>query len=120
MRRSMLTKASRITLTPPPILRARAGISCLGTSPRTRAEAAVIIDSEIGFVAVLSIGMAVSCVVPTVQKGESIAKGQEISYFQFGGSDVVMVFEKSANVRLDQEEIRCKVGSRSSRGVVRE
>lgn len=31
---------------------------------------------------------------------ESRDKGDEISYFQFGGSDIVMVFEAAANVHF--------------------
>ncbi|KFG77743.1 putative phosphatidylserine decarboxylase [Metarhizium anisopliae] len=56
----------------------------------------VVIDGgDVGFVAILPIGMAqVSSVVMTAQAGTTLAKGDEISHFQFGGSDVVVVFEK--------------------------
>lgn len=48
-----------------------------------------------GVVAVLPIGMAqVSSVVLTVDVNTYVEKGQNISYFQFGGSDIVTVFEK--------------------------
>ena len=61
----------------------------------------VIIESEIGLVAVLPIGMAqVSSVVLTVAKGATLEKGEEISYFQLGGSDIVMVFQAGANVKF--------------------
>ena len=54
---------------------------------------------ELGKVAILPIGMAqVSSVVLSVKKGDELKKGDEISYFQFGGSDIVLVFEKKANV----------------------
>ncbi|PLB46202.1 putative phosphatidylserine decarboxylase [Aspergillus steynii IBT 23096] len=54
----------------------------------------IIQTKKYGKVAVLPIGMAqVSSVVFTVQKGDHVEKGQNISYFQFGGSDVVVVFE---------------------------
>ncbi|KAK6086914.1 hypothetical protein SCUP234_02007 [Seiridium cupressi] len=60
----------------------------------------IIIDNPtLGLVAVLPIGMAqVSSVVRTVNPGDTVTKGQEISYFQFGGSDIVVVFQQKANV----------------------
>ncbi|MGL5618820.1 MAG: phosphatidylserine decarboxylase, partial [Tannerellaceae bacterium] len=59
----------------------------------------VVIESEIGLVAVLPMGMAqVSSIVVTCQEGTTLRKGEEISYFQFGGSDIVMVFERASNV----------------------
>ena len=65
----------------------------------------IIIDNPLlGLVAVLPIGMAqVSSVDLTVQPGEYVQKGQEISRFQFGGSDIVMVFQKKANIKFSQE-----------------
>ncbi|EFY86616.1 hypothetical protein J3458_019586 [Metarhizium acridum] len=56
----------------------------------------IVIDGgDIGLVAILPIGMAqVSSVVMTAQVGSTLAKGDEISYFQFGGSDIVVVFQK--------------------------
>ena len=60
-----------------------------------------IIDSPIGLVACLPMGMAqVSSVVITAEVGVTLFKGEELGYFQFGGSDFVMVFERSSNVRL--------------------
>ncbi|KAK2757272.1 hypothetical protein FQN54_004786 [Arachnomyces sp. PD_36] len=60
----------------------------------------ITVDSpELGKVAILPIGMAhVSSVVLSVKAGDELKKGDEISYFQFGGSDLVLVFEKDANV----------------------
>lgn len=61
----------------------------------------IVIDSPIGLVAVLPMGMGeVSSVVMTAEVGRTLRKGEEISYFQFGGSDIVMVFEQSANVHF--------------------
>ncbi len=60
-----------------------------------------VIDSPIGLVACLPMGMAnVSSVVMTAEKGVTLRKGEELGYFQFGGSDFVMVFERSSNVYL--------------------
>ncbi|KAI0379757.1 putative phosphatidylserine decarboxylase [Hypomontagnella monticulosa] len=61
----------------------------------------VVIDSPIGLVAILPIGMAqVSSVIVTAEPGVSLRKGEEISYFQFGGSDIVMVFQEKSRVAL--------------------
>lgn len=70
-----------------------------------QARGLILIDSpELGLVAVLPIGMAqVSSVVLSVKADDYVEKGQEISYFQLGGSDIVMVFQKDANVKFHQE-----------------
>ena len=54
----------------------------------------VLKTKEVGLVAILPIGMAqVSSVKLSVEKGQHVKKGDEIAYFQFGGSDIVMVFQ---------------------------
>ncbi|MCJ1352981.1 MAG: hypothetical protein MMC33_002965 [Icmadophila ericetorum] len=61
----------------------------------------IVIDGgkEIGHVAVLPVGMAhVSSIGLSVKVGDIVTKGQEISWFQFGGSDIVLVFERKANL----------------------
>jgi phosphatidylserine decarboxylase len=61
----------------------------------------IIIDSPMGLVAILPMGMAqVSSVVITAEEGRTLRKGEEISYFQFGGSDIVMLFEAASNVNF--------------------
>ncbi|MCJ1485937.1 hypothetical protein MMC06_006113 [Schaereria dolodes] len=61
----------------------------------------IVLETKIGYVAVLPIGMAqVSSVIVTAEKGRELRKGEEISYFQFGGSDIVVVFQKQSNVDL--------------------
>ena len=62
----------------------------------------VVIENEkVGLVAVLPIGMAqVSSVILTAEEGVTLRKGEEISYFQFGGSDCVVVFQAKANVSI--------------------
>ena len=85
-----------------------------------QARGMVLIDSDIGLVAVLPIGMAqVSSVVLSVKPGDYVEKGQEISRFQLGGSDIVMVFQKDAQVQLDQEkDTHYKFGSRVGTGKI--
>lgn len=67
-----------------------------------QARGCVIIHNDLlGHVAVLPIGMAqVSSVVLSVKEGDHVMKGDEISCFQFGGSDIVLVFERDANVHV--------------------
>ena len=61
----------------------------------------VVMESSIGLVAILPMGMGqVSSVVMTAEPGRVLRKGEEISYFQFGGSDIVMVFEAASNVHF--------------------
>ena len=41
-----------------------------------------------------------SSVVITAEEGVTLRKGEELGYFQFGGSDFVLVFERASNVDL--------------------
>ena len=62
----------------------------------------LVLDTAVGLVAVLPVGMCHICsVVMTVETGQTLDKGQEISYFQFGGSDIGLVFERSSQVDLN-------------------
>ena len=62
----------------------------------------IVLDSPIGIVACVPVGMAaVSSVVITAEVGRTLRKGEELGYFAFGGSDFVLVFERSAYVRLN-------------------
>ncbi len=61
----------------------------------------IVVESPIGLVACLPMGMAqVSSVVITAEEGRTLHKGEELGYFQFGGSDFVLVFERDCNVQL--------------------
>ncbi len=61
----------------------------------------VVLDTPSGMVACLPVGMGqVSSVVITAEAGKSLRKGEEIGYFQFGGSDFVMLFQRKANMTL--------------------
>jgi len=74
----------------------------------------IILDTPIGLVAVLPIGMCqVSSVIITAEVGVTVRKGEELSYFQFGGSDIVMLFEASSNVCFSaQRTIHYKMGTK--------
>lgn len=77
-----------------------------------QARGCVIIKNKfLGYVAVLPIGMAqVSSVKLAwepkegeeypIQPNVEINKGDEISHFEFGGSDIVLVFQKDADIQI--------------------
>ena len=61
----------------------------------THTRAHLIIESPIGLVAVIPVGMGhISSVVITAEEGTTLVKGDEWGYFAFGGSDIIMLFEK--------------------------
>lgn len=79
-----------------------------------QARGLVVLESAIGLVAVLPIGMSqVSSVILTAEKGVTLRKGEEISYFQFGGSDIVVLFEARSNVSFTaQPGVHHKMGTK--------
>lgn len=72
----------------------------------------IVLETPIGLVAVLPIGMCqVSSVVITAEVGVTVRKGEELSYFQFGGSDIIVLFEAASNVCFNaQKTIHYKMG----------
>ena len=74
----------------------------------------IILETPIGLVAVLPIGMCqVSSVILTAEVGVTVRKGEELSYFQFGGSDIVLLFEASSNVCFSaQRTVHYKMGTK--------
>ena len=67
----------------------------------TQARGLIVLESQIGLVAVLPIGMAqVSSCNISVDVGDVLSKGEEFGYFLFGGSDIIIVFEKKCNVKI--------------------
>jgi phosphatidylserine decarboxylase len=62
----------------------------------TQDRGLIIIETAIGMVAVLPIGMAqVSSVNLTPDLGANLRKGEEFGYFAFGGSDIITLFESN-------------------------
>ncbi|OBI42238.1 phosphatidylserine decarboxylase [Mycobacterium kyorinense] len=60
---------------------------------------------DIGIVAVIPVGMAhVSSVMLTSTPGKHMAKGEEFGYFQFGGSDIIILFQKGVDPQIDTSE----------------
>ena len=73
----------------------------------SQARGLVVMRTPMGLVACLPVGMAqVSSVVLTAEVGARLRKGEELGYFQFGGSDFVMIFEAACGVALDAEPTR--------------
>jgi phosphatidylserine decarboxylase len=72
-----------------------------------------MIYTPIGLVAVIPVGMSlVSSVVLTAELGVTLRKGEELAYFQFGGSDIVLLFQSRSNVSLRaQFGMHYKVGT---------
>lgn len=78
---------------------------------------------DIGIVAVVPVGMAhVSSVVLTAVEGKHMSKGEEFGYFQFGGSDIIILFQDGVDPRIDTSEdfrlvgtpvARCRTRSRA-------
>lgn len=73
----------------------------------------IVIENEIyGKVAVLPIGLAhISSVVLHVEVGQDIVKGQEISNFAYGGSDMVLVFQHPVEYTVNKGD-KCNVRTR--------
>jgi len=77
----------------------------------TQDRGLIIIESPIGLVAVLPIGMAqVSSANLTAEVGAILAKGEEFGYFTFGGSDIIVMFE------ADKVKITAQVGTHYNQG----
>ncbi len=63
----------------------------------------VILDTEYGLVAILPIGMSQICSCnweESVQVGAKVKRGDPMGYFLFGGSDIVMVFQRQVEFDL--------------------
>ena len=69
-----------------------------------QARGIMILETAVGLVTIAAIGMAqVSSVQMTIQKGQELQKGEEMGRFQYGGSDIVLMFEARSNMELDAQ-----------------
>ncbi|HYX99301.1 MAG TPA: phosphatidylserine decarboxylase, partial [Mycobacterium sp.] len=60
---------------------------------------------DIGIVAVIPVGMAhVASVVMTAVECTPMSKGEEFGYFQFGGSDIIVLFQKGVDPQVNTSE----------------
>ncbi|MFE9780021.1 phosphatidylserine decarboxylase [Streptomyces sp. NPDC005775] len=67
---------------------------------------------DLGIVAVVAVGMAhVASVNLTTVAGTHVAKGEEFGYFQFGGSDIIVLFQEGVTPEVSTDEAFRLVGS---------
>jgi Phosphatidylserine decarboxylase. len=63
-----------------------------------------IIEAEgYGLVAMMPIGMSQICScnwIESLHVGQTVSRGDEMGYFLFGGSDIVMLFQKGYDVEI--------------------
>jgi phosphatidylserine decarboxylase len=58
---------------------------------------------DVGLVAVVPVGMAqISSTFLTVTEGQQVEKGQEFGYFQFGGSDIILLFQEGRAPKINE------------------
>lgn len=70
----------------------------------SQARGILILETPLGIVAILPIGMSlVSSVVMTAEVGAILHKGQEFAYFQFGASDYIVLFPSSMGITMTAE-----------------
>ena len=68
----------------------------------TQERGLAILESPIGLVAVVPIGMGIVSSVTFSAKPDSVLeKGSELGYFSFGGSDVILLFQEKAQIKWD-------------------
>lgn len=67
---------------------------------------------DIGIVGVVAVGMShVASVVLTATPDTHIAKGDEFGYFQFGGSDIIVLFQPGVRPDIDADPGQRRMGS---------
>ncbi len=73
-------------------------------------------EGDIGTVAVIPVGMShVASVNLTTVPGTAVAKGDEFGYFQFGGSDIIVLFQEGVDPHIDTNTGLRHVGSTIAR-----
>ncbi len=64
---------------------------------------AIIETEDYGLIAMLPVGMSQICSVNWIESlhvGQQLKKGDEMGFFLFGGSDIVMIFQRDIDVEL--------------------
>ncbi|MFE0172365.1 phophatidylserine decarboxylase associated domain-containing protein [Streptomyces sp. NPDC059002] len=78
----------------------------LATEAAANTRGLIYIESTtpgIGMICVAAVGIGdVSSVTFTAGEGQEVHKGDELGYFSYGGSDIVLVFQKDSKVDLTQ------------------
>ncbi len=71
---------------------------------------------NVGIVAVIPVGMShVASVTMTASTSTTLTKGEEFGYFQFGGSDIIVLFQTGHNPQIDTDTTLRHVGSTIAR-----
>ena len=78
-------------------LRKKAEIFCLN-----KREYSILSNSLFGDVVIAEVGATMVGSIEQTYKGSSVNKGEEKGYFKFGGSTVVLLFEKS-KIHIDED-----------------
>lgn len=77
----------------------------------THTRGYVVIESPIGFVAIIPVGMGhISSVTFTAEEGARLVKGEEFGFFAFGGSDIIMLFQQGKIKFNAKEKVHYKQG----------
>jgi phosphatidylserine decarboxylase len=77
----------------------------------THTRGCIVIESAVGLVAVMPVGMGhISSVTLDVEEGTELVKGEAFGYFAFGGSDIIMLFEKDKVAITASEKKQYKQG----------
>ncbi len=66
-------------------------------------RASIVLDTDYGLVAIIPVGMSQvsSCnFTEGLSVGDKVEKGDELGYFLFGGSDIVMIFQDGVDVNM--------------------
>lgn len=67
----------------------------------TQARGVIILNTDSGIIAIIPVGMSfISSIVITAEVGRTLNKGDEFGYFQFGGSDYIMLFPDNMRVNM--------------------
>ncbi|MDF9714671.1 MULTISPECIES: phosphatidylserine decarboxylase [unclassified Nocardioides] len=69
-------------------------------------------DGDVGLVAIVPVGMShVALVNLTTTEGRLVTKGEEFGFFQFGGSDLILLFQSGVDLDVDTGEEPRRTGT---------
>jgi len=84
----------------------------------TQTRALVVLETALGLVALLPIGMGhVSSVTITAANNATLHKGEEFGYFAYGGSDFVMLFQENKVIFTATPEKHYQQGEEIARAI---
>jgi Phosphatidylserine decarboxylase len=84
----------------------------------THTRGHIIIESVVGLVAIMPVGMGhISSVNLTVEEDTKLVKGDEFGFFAFGGSDIIMLFEKNRVEFIAEKEKHYSMGEQIAKAI---